>query len=507
MNISKHSNFSQSLQPYIQCHRFLSIFPKKGDGTMELTVAHWLYLAGTCLIIVTMLFRQNVVVPALVMSFLVGWAFTGSFLDGVHSIFNASLTAASELFNIFLIIAVMTSLLRAIKSIGADQQMVMPFQKVMKNGPISYWVLVIVTYFLSLFFWPAPSVPLIGALLIPVAIKAGLSPIGAALAISLAGHGMALSSDFILKVAPGLTASGSGLDASVIGEQTLILSLIAGIVALPIAYFTIRKTIRQPSQQNLTEWENSGDDEMKINADDMEVKKGKYSPIFAILIPSVFILIVTYVVVSTFSEIVPSMENGAGSSLVGGTALLLIMVISAFRNFRQSLQEVSDHVVNGFVFAFKVMGLVIPVAGFFFIGSGELSAQIFGTDPSSAPAFLFDLVKAGQSAIPENAFVTAFGILFLGMISGLDGSGFSALPLIGSLSEALAGSTGVDPSTLASIGQIGAIWVGGGTLVAWSPIIAIAGFAKISVIDLVRKSFLPVIIGLCVTTIFALLFF
>ncbi|GAE34307.1 hypothetical protein JCM9157_1355 [Halalkalibacter akibai JCM 9157] len=49
--------------------------------------------------------------------------------------------------------------------------------------------------------------------------------------------------------------------------------------------------------------------------------------------------------------------------------------------------------------------------------------------------------------------------------------------------------------------------VGGGTLVAWSPIIAIAGFAKISVIDLVRKSFLPVIIALTLTTIVGLLLF
>ncbi|MBU8908793.1 hypothetical protein [Desertibacillus haloalkaliphilus] len=474
---------------------------------MELTIGHWLYLTGTCLIIVTMLFRQNVVVPALVMSFLVAWAYSGSFLDGIHAIFNANLFAATELFQIFLIIAVMTALLRSIKSIGADQQMVIPFQKVMTNGHLAFWILVAITYFLSLFFWPAPAVPLIGALLIPVAIKAGLPPIGAALAISLAGHGMALSSDFILGVAPGLTASSTSIEASVIGEQTLVLSLITGAVALTIAYFMVRKSFKTPAEKNLTDWENSGDDDIKISADHMEVRTNKYSYIFAILVPSVFLLIVTYVVVATFSDLLPTIEDGAGSSLVGGTAILLILMVSLFRNYRKTLQEVSDHIVNGFVYAFKVMGLVIPVAGFFFIGSAELSAQILGTDPDHAPSFLFDLVEASQSFIPDNAFITAFGILILGMISGLDGSGFSALPLIGSLAEALATSTGLDPATLASIGQIGAIWVGGGTLVAWSPIIAIAGFAKISVLDLVRKSFIPVVIGLCITTICALLIF
>ncbi|MDV2582434.1 hypothetical protein [Alkalibacillus haloalkaliphilus] len=475
---------------------------------MELTLAHWLYLAGTLIIILTMLFRQNVVVPALVMVLFVAWAFTGSFLDGVQAIFNANLTAATQLFNIFLIIAVMTTLLKSIQSIGADEQMIKPFQKVIRNGPLAFWVLVIVTYFLSLFFWPAPAVPLIGALMIPVAIKAGLPPIGAAIAISLAGHGMALSSDFILKVAPELTASSSPtISSGDVGELTLILSLVAGIVSITIAYFMIRKHIKQPSQQNLTEWEESGDDDLNIRVKDTEVKKGKYSPIFAVIVPVIFLIIVAYVVIATFSDFIPAIEDGAGSSLVGGTALILIIIMSLFRNYKSTLQDVSKHIVSGFVFAFKVMGLVIPVAAFFFIGSGQLAASILGTDPNTTPSFLFDLVQASQAYIPDNNFFTALGVLLLGMVSGLDGSGFSALPLIGSLSEALGATTGMDATTLASIGQVGAIWVGGGTLVAWSPIIAIAGFAKISVIDLVRKSFIPVVIGLIVTTVFAVLLF
>ncbi|GAA0436429.1 membrane protein [Lentibacillus halophilus] len=474
---------------------------------MELLWAHWLYLAGTLLIILTLLCRQNVVVPALIMSFFVSWSFSGSFLGGIQAIFNSNLTAASELFNIFLIIAIMTALLRSIQSIGADEKMIQPLQKIMKNGTTAYWVLAVVTYFLSLFFWPAPAVPLIGALLIPVAIKAGLSPIGAAISISLAGHGMALSSDFILKVAPELTASGSGaLETSAIGEQTFILSLIAGAISLSIAYVMVRTSMKKPAQQNLTEWENSGDDDLNVRVDNSHVNKGKYSSVFAFVVPFIFLIIVAYVITATFSTVIPSIDDGAGSSLVGGTAILLIIVMSLFRNYKQTLQDVSDHIVSGFVFAFKVMGLVIPVAAFFFIGSGDLAGQIFGTEPDATPSFLFDLVQEGRAYIPDNAFFTALGVLVLGMVSGLDGSGFSALPLIGSLSDALAASTGMDPTTLASIGQIGAIWMGGGTLVAWSPIIAIAGFAKISVIDLVRKSVIPVVIGLFMTMIAALLF-
>lgn len=475
---------------------------------MDLTLAHWLYLIGTCLIIITMLFRQNVVVPALVMTFLVGWVYSNSFLQGVHAIFNASLTAAGELFNIFLIIAVMTALLQSLKSIGSDQQMIIPFQKVMKNGHLSFWILVLITYVISLFFWPAPAVPLLGALLIPVAIRSGLPPMGAAIAISLAGHGMALSSDFVLQVAPGLAASTSSvISASDVANNSLILSLVTGVIALSIAYLMIKKTIVPAAKQNLIDWENSGDEGVKLDNNDMIIKKGIHSKWFAILVPTTFLAIIVYVILATFSDFVPAIADGSGASLIGGTAIILLLLISITRSYRDVLKDVSDHLINGFVYAFKVMGLVIPVAGFFFIGNATFAAQILKIEnPEQAPAFLFDLVQAGQTAIPENAFITGFGILILGMVSGLDGSGFSGLPLIGSLSEAFGQTSGVDPATLAAIGQMGAIWVGGGTLVAWSPIIAIAGFAKISVIDLVRKSFIPVVIALVSSTIFGLLF-
>ncbi|GAE34308.1 hypothetical protein [Halalkalibacter akibai] len=426
---------------------------------MDLTLAHWLYLVGTLIIIVTMLFRQNVVVPALLMSFIIGWAYDGSFLNGIQVIFNASLTAAGELFHIFLIIAIMTALLQSLKSIGADEQMVSPFLKVMKNGHWSFWILVCITYAMSLFFWPAPSVPLIGALLIPVAIKAGLPPIGAAVAISLAGHGMALSSDYVLQVAPALTASTSSIDAGLLADRALVLSIITGIIALSIAYMSIRKKIIKPSQKNVTEWENNGNNNLKISSDELVVKKSKSSTVFAILVPTTFLIIVAYVIVSTFSNLLPSIEDGAGASIIGGTAILLLMAISISRNYRETLKEVSNYLVNGFVYSFKVMGLVIPIAGFFFIGSDSFSAKILGIENADqAPGFLFDLVQASQHAIPDHAFITGFGILILGMISGLDGSGFSALPLIGSLSEAMAHSAGIDPTTLAAIGQMGAIW-------------------------------------------------
>ncbi|WP_449538971.1 hypothetical protein [Ferdinandcohnia sp. Marseille-Q9671] len=476
---------------------------------MELTAAHWMYLVGTGIIIFTMLFRQNVVVPSIIVTFLVGWIFTGSFSLGLQSIFNASLVAAGELFNIFLIIAIMTALLHSLKSIGADQQMITPFQKLMKNGHISFWVIIFVTYVISLFFWPTPAVPLVGALLIPVAVRSGLPPIGAAIAISLAGQGMALSSDYIIQIAPTLTATAAGANVGVVADRAMVLSIITGITAIVIAYLTFRKLILRPSDEHLHAWEKR---DLDFEQDNSESEKGqpqknKYSLLFSILVPITFLIIIIYMFLAKFSDVIPSVEGGTGAALIGGASAILLIAASTCKDPRSSLNTVSDNIVKGFLFAFKAMGPVIPIAGFFFLGSGELTSKIFGMSPEDSPSFLFDLVLSGQQFIPENAFIAGFGILLIGVITGLDGSGFSGLPLVGSLSGALAGSVGVDVETLSAIGQMGSIWVGGGTLIAWSSLIAVAGFAKVPVLDLVRKSFIPVTVGLLLSTIIGLLIF
>ncbi|WP_078552394.1 hypothetical protein [Bacillus alkalicellulosilyticus] len=471
---------------------------------VELTAAHWMYLVGTIIIILTMLCRQNVVVPALVITFLVGWIYTGSLFSGLQTIFQASLVAAGELFNIFLIIAIMTALLHSLKTLGADQQMITPFQRVMVNGHISFWVIVFITYSISLFFWPTPAVPLVGALLIPVAIRAGLPPIGAALAISLAGQGMALSSDYVIQIAPMLSATAAGVPVGEVADKAFILSIITGLVAIPLAYLFIRKTIQTPSEAHLHKWEKLDSSVEQEVADVVNQQKSKYSTWFAILVPLSFLLIIVYMVLAKFSEAIPPMEGGAGAALIGGTAILLLIASNVIKSIKESFSSVSNHIVKGFLFAFKAMGPVIPIAGFFFLGSQELSSTIFGVE--NPPSFLFDLVQAGQHQIPESSFIAGFSLLILGMITGLDGSGFSGLPLIGALSGALGDSVGVDVSTLAAIGQMGSIWVGGGTLIAWSSLVAVAGFAKVPVMELVRKSFLPVILGLIVSTMIALIF-
>jgi hypothetical protein len=523
----------------------------------HLTAAHWIYLSGIVVILITMAIRKNIVVPAVAATMLTAWAFSGSIITGLSSIFNASLIAAKELFNIFLIIALVTAMLGALRQMGADRLMVVPFRRVMRAGTSSFLVLAVVTYVISLFFWPTPAVPLVGAVLIPVAIRAGMAPLSVGMVVAIAGQGMALSSDYIIKVAPGISAKAAGVDADAVADKALVLSLIVGVTALAITYVMQQRTWRKPSADLLIAWENEADN-LGVKGDDNDdgglgggdaprqpasaggpapaggsvdspvkaaaatvvlaetatepepdpKRKALPGQVFAVSVPLVYLAFIVYLLLGKFTTVVPPLKGGDAAAIVGGIAALILFAAAATNDKRNFLETSSSHVVDGLVFAFKAMGIVLPIAGFFFIGNGEYSAAILGLpEDAKGPAFLFDLITAGQAHLSPNPFVTSFAVLLVGLIAGLEGSGFSGLPLTGSLSGALGPAVGMDPTTLAAIGQMGNIWSGGGTLVAWSSLIAVAGFARVPVLTLARKCFLPVMIGLVLCTVFAILVF
>lgn len=540
----------------------------------EITAAHWVYLVGIIAILATMLFRKNIIVPAVGFTLLTALVFTQSLAGSLAAVFNASLVAAKELFSIFLIIALVTGMLGALQALGADKRMVAPFRPLMRNGHLSFWTLVVVTYLISLFFWPTPAVPLIGAVLIPVAIRSGLRPLAVGFTIAVAGQGMALSSDFIIRVAPGLSAKAAGVDPDVVANRGMVMSLIVGGIALGIGYAMELKHMRKPSPDLLAEWD-SGDLVSEFTRDTLiphtpttghgpalrgspqslqaarrhpdgtgpvgvavvertdgdlsEVTDGAnfdpdanvltdgvnpsvsptVSKLFAIAVPSAYLLLIIYLIIGlTQNGSGGGVKGGDAAALVGGIAVITIFVAALAEGRSTFMERSAEHVVDGLVFAFKAMGVVIPIAGFFFIGNGDFAGDILGIAPAAdgtaaGPAFLFDLVLHGQGAIPHNGYVTALGILAIGMVAGLEGSGFSGLPLTGSLAGSLGQVSGVSAETLAAIGQMGNIWSGGGTLVAWSSLIAVAGFARVSVIDLARKCFVPVVLGLVIATFVA----
>lgn len=483
---------------------------------MELTVSHWLYALITILVIITMIFRRGVVLPTLLGTLLVAWVYKGSFVGGLTAIFNANLIAAQELFSIFLIITFMVALLRSLKDLEADQKMINPIQKVMINGHVAYFVLIGVTFIISLFFWPTPAVPLIGALLVPAAVRAGLPAMGAAMAMAIAGQGMALSSDYVIQVAPMLSATSAGIDTVLVADKAFVLSIITGVVAITLAYLSIRKNIStSESKEALQELStlqsftvNSQTVDETVATSDKPVKNDMsfWSKLFAVLVPLSMLAVMLYMISTKLGGRGGGFEGGDGAAFIGGVAVLLLALASIAYGRMHALDKIADHITEGFMFAFKAMGPVIPIAGFFFLGSGDFAGGIMSLgEDATPPSFLFDLVQAGQSVIPESTIITALGILIIGIITGLDGSGFSGLPLTGALSGALASGTSMDPATLAAIGQMGSIWTGGGTIVAWSSLVAVAGFCGVSVVELVRRNFIPVILGLIISTSVALI--
>ncbi|SOY66428.1 hypothetical protein [Cupriavidus taiwanensis] len=499
--------------------------------------AHWIYLSGVAVIVLTMILRANVVVPSIVGTALVVFALTGSPVSALGGVFSASLVAAKELFNIFLVIAFMTALLNALKTLRSDIRMVEPFRVVMKNGHSAFFILAGITYVISLFFWPTPAVPLVSAILLPAAIAAGLPPLAGAMAIAIAGQGMALSSDYVIGVAPGISAkaAGAAVSAAVVADRALALSIITGSIALCLAYLSMRKHIVPACGTLLDRWQAQAGGTAEaidggITFDKAEIAKGtahteplatdsnieaslsmvarrrvKWSKCFAIVTPVAFLAVVAVMVLPKLGAGVQDLKGGDAAALVGGVAAVLMMLATlAAEGPRRMLDVCPEHITDGFVFAFKAMGSVLPIAGFFFVGAGETAAQILGLPPGKAPSLLFELIQAYQHMIPDNHVLVAFGVLLVGMITGIDGSGFAGLPLTGTLAGALGPVVGFDPATLAAVGQMGAVWTGGGTLVAWSSLIAVAGFARVPVLEAVRALLIPVLIGLGCSTVAAM---
>jgi hypothetical protein len=508
---------------------------------VTITAAHWVYLAGVLAVVLTMILRANVVVPSIVATFAVALVWTHSPVSALGSIFNASFVAAKELFNIFLVIALITSLLNALKSLRSDVLMVQPFRTVMTNGHTAFFVLSAVTYVISLFFWPTPAVPLVSAVLLPAAIIAGLPPLAGAMAIAIAGQGMALSSDYVIGVAPAISAkaAGAAISAAAVADRALALSLITGGVALVLAYFSIRKLIRPGSEALLVRWQSQSSTgelerlEAAGTFDKAEIARGTgaeplapdagiraelpigkrrayWSKFFAILTPLGFAAVIAVMILPKIGAGLglPELKGGDAAALVGGMgAALMILATLAAEGARRSLDVCADHITDGFVFAFKAMGSVLPIAGFFFMGAGgDLAAGVLNVPVGEAPPLLFNLIQSAEAWIPHNHILVAFGVLLVGMVTGVDGSGFAGLPLTGSLSGALGPTVGLDVTTLCAVGQMGAVWTGGGTLIAWSSLIAVAGFARVSVLDTVRALLVPVLTGLFVSTICAVLF-
>ena len=95
----------------------------------------------------------------------------------------------------------------------------------------------------SLFLWPSPAVALVGAIVLPIAVQSGLTPLAAAMAMNLFGHGFALSYDAVIQGAPAISAGAADISTTDILSKGRPLFWIMGITCVCSAFLLNRMTL------------------------------------------------------------------------------------------------------------------------------------------------------------------------------------------------------------------------------------------------------------------------
>ena len=457
-----------------------------------LTSLHYVYLLFIFIIIAAMVMKKDTSLICIVGVFILGLLGTSSIYKSLMGIFNSFVYATKELMPTIFIISVITAMSSVLMNTGINEEIVSPFKKVIKSYSRAYWTIGIVMMLVSWFFWPSPATALIGALFLPIAVKVGLPAIGVAIAMNLFGHGIALSSDYIIQAAPKLTADAAGLEVSQVISASIPLTIVMGLVTVAAAFYFLRKEIK------------AGVYKKELNTETVkgeEIKKAypfssKVRKLLALLILMMFVadIVLMYLF---------KLQGGDATALIGGTATIILLIVALLAYKVEALDKVTSHMVEGLQFGFRIFGVVIPIAAFFYLGDSAL-IDIFGKIlPQNSHGIVNDLGVALAHIVPVNSVVASGALTVVGAITGLDGSGFSGISLVGSIAKLFSTALGGGVATLTALGQIAGIWVGGGTIVPWA-VIPAAAICGVDPFELARKNLKPVVIGLLVTTIVAM---
>lgn len=478
-----------------------------------LTSSHWMFLFVVVVIFVSIGFRKGIIIPSVAGTFIIGLlnhdagsGVLNHIIFACQTVFKALLNAGVELFDIMLLISLMIAMLKSLSVMGADQIMLAPMKKLMIGPKSAFFVLAVTMYTTAVFFWPTPAIALVGTVLIPVAIQVGLPAIGAAVAVNIAGHGMALSADPVIQGATKLTSGAAGIDPGALLPYTILFSFIVGITALILVFFTLQKDIRQETQNRLM---NSTpgtitplvEHQSKHSSTaEGETRQLKIANIFAAFVPIILLSIALLMIYRAIFNPDEAILGSEATALLGGTAVLILVLSTLASERIGAMDIIAMHIKEGFFFSIKIFAPIIPIAGFFLLGNPEHAELVLG---EGTPGFLFDIGYVIGNYLGENILLLCFGITLIALLAAMDGSGFSGLPLLGSLAGALAVGAGVEIAPLAALAQVITIFAGGGTLIVWAfGACADAGISGVTSTALIRKNFIPVLIG-CLVANFA----
>ncbi|MBO1512931.1 hypothetical protein [Metabacillus bambusae] len=457
---------------------------------VDITLIHWIYVAFIIAIIGFMLFRRDTTIVCIVGILSLAAVSTYSLSDSISSLFNSFIFAITELLPTILVISIIVAMSKILTISGINEVMISPFSKVIKNPTTAFWTIGLLMMIISSFFWPSPAVALIGAVLLPVAVRAGLPALGVAISMNLFGHGIALSGDFIIQAAPKLTADAAGIPVGDVLNASIPLVLTMGIVTTISAYFILMKDIK------LNKPFSTVSPTYQTQETALQLLSTTSKRVLALLIPLIFLIDV--VLMFTLN-----LQGGDATALIGGTALIILIITTCLAHKKRGLEESTNYLIEGFQFGFRVFGPVIPIAAFFYLGDAGFYSIIGEYLPQNSQGIVNDLGVALANVVPLTPEVGAVTLTGVGILTGLDGSGFSGISLAGSIAQLFSTAIGASAATLTALGQVTAIWVGGGTLIPWA-LIPAAAICGVDPFELARKNLLPVSIGLVVTTIVAM---
>ncbi|HWR61747.1 MAG TPA: hypothetical protein VN580_09065 [Clostridia bacterium] len=462
---------------------------------ITLSALHWVYLLFILLVIAFIVMKKDTSFICIAGILVLGFIATSSVTVSVTGVFNSFAYAIKELLSTILVISIIYGMSKVLMRAGINEVMVSPFTRLIRTPALAYWTIGILMMVISWFFWPSPAVALMGAVLLPVAIKAKLPAMGVAVAMNLFGHGIALSGDFIIQGAPKITADGAGIPVDQVVTASVPLVIVMGLVTTVAAFWLLRKDIKSGAlkvEEVVKAGRAAEEDE---NMEEMKVLSASVKKALAAMVPFLFAIDIIIMFAA-------KLQGGDATALIGGTSILILVIISFFAYRADPLEKITRHMIEGLQFGFKVFGPVIPIAAFFYLGDSAI-IDIFGKVlPEGSNGLVNDLGVALAGTVPLNKGIGAVTATVVGAITGLDGSGFSGITLVGSIARLFSIAIGGGVATLTAMGQVAAIWVGGGTLIPWA-VIPAAAICGVDPFELARRNLKPVVIGLIVTTIVA----
>ena len=225
-----------------------------------------------------------------------------------------------------------------------------------------------------------------------------------------------------------------------------------------------------------------------------EITQSKTAKYVAVLTPIVFLIDI--VAMLKFN-----LAGGDATALVGGTAIIIMLltVLTSFK-LKDGFEMIVDYIKEGFKFGISVFAPVLFIGGFFFLGNQNGATAVLG---AGAPGILNDISLFLSESIQMTNLSTILTQTAVALITGLDGSGFSGLPIVGTLAYTFSNVIDINMAGLAALGQIITVWVDGGTIIPWA-VIPVAAICNISPQELARKNLVPVLCGIGTTIIVSL---